>query len=70
MQAIFDVDEYQKGGSVLRMLWDYMSSTAYGSARLPDPGSFGHDANVRVLLPSRSTYVPASEASSSTAASS
>ena len=49
MQAIFDVDEYQKGGSVLRMLWDYMSSTAYASARLPAPGSFGHGANVRKL---------------------
>ena len=38
--------QYQKGGSILRMLWDYMSSAHYASARLPAPGSHGHDANV------------------------
>ena len=46
MERIFDMDEYQKGGSILRMLWDYMSSAGHSSARLPGPGSSGHSADV------------------------
>ena len=38
--------DVQKGGSILRMLWGYMSSAGYSSARLPGPGSSGHSANV------------------------
>ena len=50
VERMFDVDEYQKGGSILRMLWDYMSSAGYSSARLPGPGSSGHSADVGCLL--------------------
>ncbi|CAK0787201.1 hypothetical protein CVIRNUC_010417 [Coccomyxa viridis] len=43
VQALFDDIEYQKGGSVLRMLWNYMSSSHYDSARLPANVQPGHD---------------------------
>ena len=46
IQSIFDDIEYQKGGSVLRMLWDYMSSSHYASSRLPADRQPGHDDNV------------------------
>ena len=35
VQALFDDIEYAKGGAVLRMLWNYMSSDHYAIARLP-----------------------------------
>ena len=46
IQGLFDDIEYQKGGSVLRMLWDYMSSSHYASSRLPADTQPGHDDNV------------------------
>ncbi|KAK9917789.1 hypothetical protein WJX75_008280 [Coccomyxa subellipsoidea] len=33
-EQIFDNIEYRKGGSVLRMLWNYMASDDYKSSRL------------------------------------
>ena len=50
MQALFDDIEYGKGGSVLRMLWNYMSSAHYASARLPPDTQPGHAANVSPQL--------------------
>ena len=52
VQALFDDIEYQKGGSVLRMLWNYMSSSHYDSARLPANVQPGHDVFVRPSRPS------------------
>ena len=46
VQALFDDIEYQKGGSVLRMLWNYMSSAHYASAQLPTNVPMGHDVYV------------------------
>ena len=48
MQALFDDIEYAKGGAVLRMLWNYMSSAHYASSRLPANVPLGHDVNVRL----------------------
>ncbi len=50
VQSLFDDIEYQKGGSVLRMLWDYMSSSYYASSRLPAGAQPGHDDNVSLRL--------------------
>ena len=49
VQSLFDDIEYQKGGSVLRMLWNYMSSSHYASSRLPADVQPRHDENVRPL---------------------
>ena len=46
IQGLFDDIEYQKGGSVLRMLWNYMSSSHYVSSRLLADVQPGHDDNV------------------------
>ncbi|CAL5229420.1 g12742 [Coccomyxa viridis] len=45
VQSLFDDIEYQKGGSVLRMLWNYMSSSHYASSRLPADVQPRHDEN-------------------------
>ena len=52
VQALFDEIEYQKGGAVLRMLWNYMASAHYASARLPANVQLGHDVFVRPSRPS------------------
>jgi hypothetical protein len=49
VQALFDDIEYAKGGAVLRMLWNYMSSDHYASSRFPANVPLGHDINVRLL---------------------
>ena len=46
VQALFDDIEYQKGGSVLRMLWNYMSSAHYAGSKLPKNVLLGHDVHV------------------------
>lgn len=48
VQALFDDIEYAKGGAVLRMLWNYMSSDHYAIARLPANVPLGHDNYVRL----------------------
>ncbi len=48
VQALFDDIEYAKGGAVLRMLWNYMSSHHYTSSRLPANVPLGHDTYVRL----------------------
>ena len=48
VQALFDDIEYAKGGAVLRMLWNYMSSDRYAIARLPANVPLGHDICVRL----------------------
>jgi len=46
VQGLFDDIEYQKGGAVLRMLWNYMSSSDYANSRLPPDVQPGHDDDV------------------------
>jgi len=46
VQGLFDDIEYQKGGAVLRMLWNYMSSNDYANSRLPEDVQPGHDDDV------------------------
>ncbi|EIE20598.1 hypothetical protein COCSUDRAFT_44006 [Coccomyxa subellipsoidea C-169] len=42
VSAIFDNVEYRKGGSVLRMLWNYMTSDDYKSSKLPPDYQTAH----------------------------
>lgn len=48
-ENIFDNIEYRKGGSLLRMLWNYMSSDYYKSSRLPDGFQTAHSHDVRAI---------------------
>lgn len=45
-EQIFDNIEYRKGGSILRMLWNYMGSEEYRSTHFPPIMGPGHAANV------------------------
>ena len=56
VQALFDDIEYQKGGSVLRMLWNYMSSSHYASSRLHANVPLGHDVYVCASRPPMSCH--------------
>ena len=51
VSAISDNVEYRKGGSVLRMLWNYMTSDDYKSSKLPPDYQTAHSQDVRHTNP-------------------
>jgi hypothetical protein len=48
-EGLFDDIEYRKAGSVLRMLWNYMTSKEYVNPNLPPITGPGHAADVTIL---------------------